>query len=126
MIIQETITVVKTVEVHLPEQLRFLPGDQRFVLWYGLVLGELTPCCVCGERVQSVKTNDGREWMLRHHVALSEVNEVLEATEIVVEVIEDYFRIKNPWCPAGREAAWLRCAINRFTMKNTEGAVHEH
>lgn len=116
MTTKETITVVKTIEVHHPVQVRFLPGDQRFVLWYGLTLNQLAPCCVCNGRVQSVKTLDGREWMLRHHVSLTEINEVLDATKIVVEVEEDYLKIKNPWCPAGLEDAWHKCALNRLTQ----------
>lgn len=110
---KETITVVKTIEVHHPVQIRFLPGDQRFILWYGLVTGNLAPASEISGLVQSVKTCDGREWLLKKPVKKSEITLLLDELLPPAQSNGDVLSALNPWCPKGLDAAWYECAVRR-------------
>lgn len=113
MTTKETITVVKTIEIHHATNVRFLPGDQRFILWYGLCIGQLVVASTIGEFVQSVRTNDGREWLLKRPVRRQDVVHVLHDADVGLN-IDDPLMASNPWCPAGLEKAWYDSAVRRL------------
>lgn len=107
------ITIIRTVTVQCGTHARTLPGDQRFILWYGLV-GKWLTIRGNGPYVSSVFTSDGREWFLKTVVPRSEVEKVMDDASVTYEAGEDWYRrVPNPWCPKGLEAAWIKCAIRR-------------
>ncbi len=120
MTTKETITVVKTVEIHHGTKARFLPGDQRFILWYGLVTENLAPASEISGLVQSVKTRDGREWMLKKPVKKSDITLLLDGLLPPAWSNGDVLSAGNPWCPKGLERAWYDCALRRAHEHETE------
>ena len=117
----ETITVTKTVEIHNATKVRFLPGDQRFILWYGLCIGQLVVASAIGEFVQSVRTNDGREWLLKRPVRRQDVVHVLHDADVGLD-LDDPLSAANPWCPAGLEKAWYDSAVRRLDTHMAKAA----
>jgi len=109
----ETITVTKTIEIHHATKVRFLPGDQRFMLWYGLAVGALGPVPSTTGWVVDVTTPDGRAWMLRKPVRMEQVDAVLHAAEVGASS-GDCLMAANPWCPPGLEDAWYESAVRRL------------
>jgi hypothetical protein len=116
MTTKETITVTKTVEIHHGTKARFLPGDQRFILWYGLCIGQLVVASTIGEFVQSVRTDDGREWLLKRPVRKQDVVYVLHDADVGSNLDDPHgpLMAANPWCPAGLEKAWYDSAVRRL------------
>ena len=122
MTTKETITVVKTVEVQHANKIRFLPGDQRFVLWYGLAIGMLGPVPSTTGWFVDVMTPDERVWMLKKPVPIEQVNAVLQDAEIGASN-GDCLLAPNPWCPPSLENAWYESAQRRWE-EHTRKAVH--
>jgi len=108
------VTITRTIQVQVGTKTRVLPGDQRFILWYGLVTENLTPASEIGGLVQSVKTRDGREWLLKQPVKKSEVTLLLDGLLPRAWSNGDVLSALNPWCPKGLDAAWYECAVRRL------------
>lgn len=93
--------------------MRFLPGDQRFILWYGLAIGMLSPVPSTTGWVTDVKTPDEHVWMLKKPVRIEQIDSVLQDAEIGTGN-GDCLMAANPWCPKGLEDAWHESAIRRW------------
>lgn len=123
-----------SVTVHHPIHFRFLPGEEGFVLWYGLVTDELTMSSPVGDLFQATRTKDGREWMLRRPVRKEDVErvklymDVERARQCMDDVPpsswnrEAFFsHVDNPWCPDCMKRAWVECARRRWEQHNGKG-----
>lgn len=125
MITKETITVVKTVDIDHGTRVRFLPGDQRFILWYGIAIGKLAPVPSTTGRVTEVCHGE-RSWMLKTPVRIEQIDALLDEVERVDKDIlagvadpEDCLYVANPWCPKGLEDTWRESARRRREERRT-------